>query len=137
MPRTNNSTSLSLEEKEKINALCASGNTDHAIAKALNRSPHTISRHLKRPEAQEKIEVIKKELADLFEDLARRMVSSITNEDILNLNAYQRTISSGIATDKLRLLRNEPTEIVDTREYSQRLNALLIRIEQSEKNGGE
>lgn len=125
MARTYSSTPLTLEEKEKINFLSAAGRTPNAIGKAINRSPHTIARHLRCPEAQEKVEVIKLELADVFEDLARRMVDSITDDDILELSAYQRTISSGIAVDKMRLLRDQSTEIHDVRVLTAELTAFL------------
>jgi hypothetical protein len=110
MPRTNKSTPLSLIEKEHINALSASGKTPHAISKEIKRSPHTVKRYIQCPQAQEKIEVIKQELSDLFEELARRMIDSITDMDITKINAYQRTIASGIATDKMRLLREDSTQ---------------------------
>lgn len=109
MPRTRNSTPLSIQEKEKINALSVSGKTPHAVAKEINRSPHTIRRYLLCPETQEHIQVIKQELSNIYEELARRMIASITDEDIQKINAYQRTVSAGISTDKMRLLRDEST----------------------------
>jgi hypothetical protein len=44
------------------------------------------------------------------------MIDSITDEDIEKLNAYQRTIASGICTDKMRLLRNESTSNISIHE---------------------
>jgi hypothetical protein len=41
-----------------------------------------------------------------------RLITSISDEDIERLNAYQRIISAGISVDKLRLLRNESTQNV-------------------------
>ena len=37
------------------------------------------------------------------------MAGSITDEDIKKLNAYQRTVSAAIATDKAQLLKGQPT----------------------------
>jgi hypothetical protein len=113
MPRTHNSTPLTLTEKETINALSASGKTPHAIGVELRRSPHTVKRHLQCPEAQQRVNTIKRELADLFEELSRRMIESITEKDIQKINAYQRTVAAGISTDKMRLLRNLSTQNLD------------------------
>lgn len=55
------------------------------------------------------VEEAKGKLADVYESTARRMLASITDADILKINAYQRTVASGIATDKMRLLRGEST----------------------------
>lgn len=69
----------------------------------------------------EEIKEIQEVLADQYESLSLRMIESITDEDIEKLNAYQRTIASGICTDKMRLLRNESTsnismEVLHVRE---------------------
>ena len=56
--------------------------------------------------------VIKRNLADSFEGLAERMVGSITDADILELDAYKRTLSGAIATDKAQLLKGAPTSIL-------------------------
>ena len=52
---------------------------------------------------------MQKDLGGIFDDLAKRMVGSITDEDINKLNAYQRTVSAAIATDKAQLLKGQPT----------------------------
>ena len=54
---------------------------------------------------------IKAELADSFQDLALRMITSITDADIRKLDAYRRTLSGAVATDKMQLLRGEATSI--------------------------
>ncbi len=56
---------------------------------------------------------MKKDLASSFEGLANRMVDSITDADILELDAYKRTLSGAIATDKCQLLRGLPTENIN------------------------
>jgi len=101
---------LTVKELETIKALRASGLTYHAIAVEISRDPKTIKRACLEPEAQEQIQVIKEELAGMFEGLAKRMITSISDEDILKINAYQRTISAGISTDKMRLLKGQSTE---------------------------
>lgn len=140
MPRTYNSPPLSIQEKEKVKVLSASGKTPHSIAKELSRSPHTIKRYLSCPEASRQIQEIKEELGDFFEDLAKRMITSITDQDIKKINAYQRTVSAGISVDKLRLLKDESTENIDIRAAIGNLEEmkaqLLERIRQlkEEKN---
>ena len=97
-------------EQEKSKVLRATGKTYHAIAQDLGRSPHTIKKYVEQPSAKEEIRELKADLADQFEDLAHRLLESITQTDIEKLNAYQRTIGAGIAVDKMRLLREESTE---------------------------
>ena len=110
MPRTPNSIPLTLQEQEKVKTLSASGKTPHSIAKELKRSPHTIRRYISCPEASTQIQEIKEELSGMFEGLAKRMITSISDEDILKINAYQRTVSAGISTDKYRLLSGQSTD---------------------------
>ncbi len=100
---------LTTAEIEQVKVLSAAGFTDHAISKELNRSPKTITRALSKPETQREVKVIRLDLASKFEGLANELIDSITPEDIKKLSAYQRTLSSGIAVDKCRLLRNEST----------------------------
>ena len=58
------------------------------------------------------IEAIKEDLAASFEDLAKRMIASIADADIRGINAYQRTVASAVAVDKMRLLRDQSTQNV-------------------------
>ena len=101
---------LATQEIEQIKILRASGLTFHAISLEIQRDPKTVKKTCLDPIIASEIMEIQEELADAYEGLGRRMIESITNEDILKLNAYQRTIASGICTDKMRLLRNESTE---------------------------
>jgi predicted transcriptional regulator len=103
---------LTIEEKKKISALIALGKTPNAVAKEIGRNPKTVRKYAQLPEAQGEIANAKTILADEYEDLARRMIDSISDEDIKKINAYQRTLSSGIATDKMRLLREQATSNV-------------------------
>lgn len=101
---------MNIIEKEKCKVQRAIGGTYHAIAQDLNRSPHTIKKYVEQPDAKEEIRELKADLADMFEGLAHRLLNSITQADIEKLNAYQRTVGSGIAVDKMRLLREQSTE---------------------------
>ena len=108
-------TPLDLKEKEKIKVLRASGKTYHAISKEIARDPKTVKKACLEPQIAREIKEIKEELAVFFEDMAKRMITSITDEDINKLSAYQRVLSSGISVDKMRLLRDESTENVSQR----------------------
>ena len=101
---------LTVKELETIKALRASGLTYHAIALEISRDPKTIKKACLEPEASTQIQEMKQELADMFEELGKRMLTSITDEDIQKINAYQRTVSAGISTDKMRLLKGQSTE---------------------------
>lgn len=57
----------------------------------------------------------KKALSNMNRFVADRMLSSITDEDISKINAYQRVVASSIAIDKARLLDNESTQNVSVR----------------------
>jgi len=114
---------LDLQERERIKVMLAEGKTYHAIGKAIERSPHTIKAFAVKPETVQTVEKIKEELSDLFEGLAKKMIKSITDEDIQKINAYQRTVSAGISVDKMRLLREQPTTIIDS------LDQVIMRVE--------
>ena len=105
--------SLSTIEIEQAKVLKASGCTYNAIGKELKRDRKTIKKALERPGVAQDVEVIRLSLADKWEDLANELIDSIKTDDITALSAYQRVISAGISTDKMRLLRGESTANVD------------------------
>jgi hypothetical protein len=109
---------LTIEEGEIIKQKHAAGATACAIAKQLNRSQNTIQKFLDNPGVQKQIEEKKKDLISLFEDIAIRNLTSITDADIKGVSAYQRTLSAAVATDKLRLLRGESTDNISIIERS-------------------
>jgi hypothetical protein len=98
---------LTLDEKQKIKSLSALGKTNHAVAVEISRDPKTVKKFVENPETAAEITEIKHELITLFDDLAHRMLTSISEADIEKLSAYQRVISSGICTDKSHMLRGE------------------------------
>ena len=100
---------LNTEELEQIKALRASGETYHAIAKRISRDPKTVKKACLEPVAANDIKAKQEKLANLFRDLACRMIANIKDEDIEKINAYQRTVSAAVATDKLRLLSGAST----------------------------
>ena len=134
-------TPLNFDEIEQVKILRANNLTYHAISQQIGRDPKTVKKACLDPVIASEIIEIKEVLADQYESLSRRMLDSITDEDIIKLNAYQRTIASGIATDKMRLLRSEsPAEIdinkidEDREETSERL--IELELEVAEMTGG-
>ncbi len=119
---------LNIEELEQIKALRASGLTYHAIAKRIGRDAKTVKKAFLQPGMANNIEVMRKKLADHFEDLAYRLITSIKDEDIEKTNTYQRVVSAGISVDKMRLLREQSTANVS-------LLALLSAIDRNERKG--
>ena len=69
------------------------------------------------------------ELADLFEQVARDILGSVTAEDIKNAPFQARMTGAAIATDKMQLLREKPTNITaqyaDTESRRERITELL------------
>ena len=120
------STPLDARELAQIKVLRASGLTFHAISKRLDRDPKTIKKACLTPEMAPQIEQVKVALADRFENVAVRMLTAISDEDITRINAYQRTLSAAISTDKMRLLRGASTENIS-------LHAIIERIEREER----
>lgn len=104
---------MTLEEKEKIKVMYASGESYRAIARAIGKAPNTIKHYLKSsPAVMVEVAEKKKDLIALYGELAERMVVSISDKDIEKINALQRTIASATAVDKMRLLRDESTDNV-------------------------
>ncbi|MCZ6481359.1 MAG: hypothetical protein V3V07_06415 [candidate division NC10 bacterium] len=56
------------------------------------------------------IEQVKVALADRFENVAVRMLTAISDKNIMALDAYKKTLSAAIGIDKMRLLREQSTE---------------------------
>jgi predicted transcriptional regulator len=109
MAKIKGSVSLTAAELGKVKVLAGLGYSYRRIAREIGRSDHTVKRALKSPEIVGQVETIKKDLGDIFHDLAHRMIESISAEDIGKINAYQRTVSAAIATDKSQLLKGLPT----------------------------
>ena len=114
---------LTVSEREIVKTLFAAGRTYHAIAKELGRSPHTVKKAIADPETAKQVEAIKTDLASMFEDIIRRNLESISEEDIKKSTMLQRMTTIGIGVDKMRLMRGQSTsnnvnlnvELSDTR----------------------
>jgi len=99
-----------LFEIEQMKIMAANGLTWHQIAKKTGRHPTTVKKTLESPEVKFQLAKMKADMADLFEDLSRRFLQSITQVDVEKINAYQRTVAAGICIDKSRLIKGDPTE---------------------------
>ena len=124
---------MTLDEKQQAKTLLALGHSWNAVAVKLGRDPKTIKKYAVDPCIAAEIVETKKELAEQFEELANRMLSSISDQDIHDINAYKRTVAAGIATDKMRLLRDQSTGNIDVHVQVQKLEQELREIEQLEK----
>ena len=62
-----------------------------------------------------------------------RMLTSITDEDIVGLSGYQRIISAGICVDKFRLIRNESTENISIDTINENIEDSRERIIEAEQ----
>ncbi|GFO68691.1 hypothetical protein GMLC_22700 [Geomonas limicola] len=100
---------VTTDELRRIANLAAEGLTSNAIGKRVGRDPKTVTAALGREEVRQEVEKVRQELADRYEELNHRLLDSIGAEDIQKINAYQRVVSCGILTDKVRLLRGEST----------------------------
>ena len=102
---------LNENEKITIEARSANGDPPTRIARGLGRSHHTVQHHLAKPETQERVEDAKKVLAKRYEEEARRILDSITPEDITKASLLQKTTSSAICTDKSLALSGQAASI--------------------------
>ncbi len=73
---------MPVKEIENAKILFASGKSFNSIGKELGRDHKTIKSYVTEPQAAKEIEDMKAELSDMFEGLAKRMLTSITQEDI-------------------------------------------------------
>ncbi len=117
---------LNVSELEQVKVLRASGLTFHAIGKRLGRDHKTVAKACRAPAMATEIEKVKDTLADRFENVAVRMLTAISDSDIKALDAYKKTLSAAISTDKMRLLRDQSTENIA-------LHAIVEEVERDER----
>ena len=73
---------------------------------------HPVATEL-QPIKKRAVELVEKNLDDVFEALARQLLTHAANPDIVaEMKGQQAVTSAAIAVDKMRLLRDMPTEIV-------------------------
>lgn len=94
---------LSSKEKSRILTLSSSGMSANTVAKQLKRNRRTVAKFLDEPGTKEV-------LADMYERLCRQILESVCPEDISKATLLQKTTSAAIATDKMQLLRDKPTQ---------------------------
>lgn len=126
----NNSKPLTTAELEQIKTLKADGKTYNAIALQISRDPKTVKRACLEP--VNAVEIVKQttELADLYKDLAQRMLVSINDDDINKLDAYKRTLSAAVSTDKMRLLSDQSTANISVRDVAAHYTREIQKIQE-------
>ncbi len=105
--------SLTDEEKEKAKLLHASGKSIYAVARALDRSPHTLAKFLRKPEIVKEVSIQREELANMFDAITHRTLRGVTDEDIRKSSLLQKLTAAGISIDKALLLRGQATSTID------------------------
>ncbi len=114
MPKTKGAVSLIGPELAKAKTLAATGYSYRRIGRELGKSDHTIKRALTAsPEVVAEVKAEKLALADLYEELNRKVLEAVTEKDIAGASLLQKATASGIFTDKMRLLRDQPTSILN------------------------
>jgi len=85
-------------------------------------------------EVTELRDVARHSLADGFEDALHRILAAVTPEDIIKASLRDKMISAGIATDKLQLLRGDPTQVI---QHQHVINAYQALVNQFNREPGE
>lgn len=87
------------------------------VADHLNVPAMTLSRWFKarqNPPPNELVSEKRGDLADIFENLAYKMLAHAGREEVIDaMTGKDATIAAATATDKMRLLRGLPTEIIE------------------------
>jgi predicted transcriptional regulator len=100
---------------EKILKYNAGGISSPDIAKMLSVSPSAvqkvIQRYLPTKADRKALEIFKTNKADILSIFQRKMLYSITDEQIDAMSVSQKMMAFGILFDKERLLRGQPTSI--------------------------
>lgn len=92
------------------------------VAKHLKMQPRTLSRWFNgenNPPPGKLVSIKKKDMADALEDIAWRLIHHVKDPEVIaEMTGQQGATSIGILIDKIRLLREQPTErlAVDTWE---------------------
>lgn len=95
------------EERATITTMTAAGLSQTKIAKAVRRSRHLVANVQEEPETQAAVKDEKAELAAIYRDKARDVVTSISAADIGKANLLQKATSSAILLDKSLLLTGD------------------------------
>jgi transposase-like protein len=75
--------------------------------------------------AQELLPEAREDLAEMFEQVAREAVGLLRGEKLSSASAQQLATVAGIAVDKARLLRGEPTHIAHREEVITSVGAII------------
>lgn len=117
------------DRSSALAALAANGGDVAGTAARLEIPRKTLeswARGLRHPEAAQSCLEKKEPLAEAFDRIASRILGGVTDKKIRDANLQQTLTSAGIAVDKARLLRGEPTSIEENRD-DERLRRLRER----------
>jgi hypothetical protein len=98
---------LTTEQKAQVATLSAAGWSQNKVARTIGRSRHAVKNALAKPEVQKAVHDEKQELAGIFRQKSRDVVTSISDADISRASLQQKSISSGVLLDKSLLLTGE------------------------------
>jgi hypothetical protein len=100
-----------VEDQETIVTLRASGLSQTKIAQTVGRSRSLVKNVLAKPEVKKAVIDEKAELAAIYREKARAVVTSISDADIGKASLQQKAIASGILLDKSLILFGEAPTI--------------------------
>lgn len=104
---------LTDEERERAKTLHASGKSIYAVARALDRSPHTLAKFLRKREIVKQVGIQREELACLFDAIGKRTLDNVSDEDVHKASLLQKLTSAAICVDKAMVLRGQAPSVVD------------------------
>ena len=97
-------------DTDKVVALARKGKSNKDIALATGIHFNTVGTVLKRYALNEKeVQLFDKSKVSILKDLQRRIINSISDDDLVKMNAYQKTTMLGILIDKERLIAGQST----------------------------
>jgi len=105
----------------------AQGLTDPEIGKLLGITRETVCRRRLKADVPG-LKRYKKHRADSFTSLGRRMLNSITDDDINDMSPHQRVVAGAIIYDKERLERGQSTQNISAKSTVEHVNETIDTI---------
>ena len=115
--------------------------TVKAMARKLEMPDTTVHDLMKRmktryePVIQEAKEVKSEVLRDLFSTNARRVLESVTDEDIAKAGLRDKAVAAGIYTDKTLLLQGQPTQVMSVKELQSLEELSKMMVAEAKRRG--
>jgi hypothetical protein len=127
---------------QEVVELSSKGLSDRQIATLLNCSKTTVNHHLRNHRTDIKgLKYFKQNKADILALYQKKLLYSITTDDIKKMPAGTKITGAAILFDKERLLRGESTENIAVRseledksaECKQSISDLLAKLPEAER----